>query len=111
MPESLSSDPQENKCTPVWIFVMTVARSSQSIALQAPSYVVVELDPMARWDVYLRLQELSIPCKCKLGASLRVQVESVSEAVQLWCVVQSCTADKVSHVVRLERCWQLKCPQ
>jgi len=89
---------------------MTVASSSQSSALQASSYTVVELDRMARWDVYLRLQELSIPCKCKLGVPLQVQVNSVAEAIQLWCVVQSCTAEKVSRVAHLERCWQLKCP-
>lgn len=99
------------KCTPVWIFIMTAASSSPSLALPAPSYAVVELDRMARWDVYLRLQELSVSCKCKLGVPLQVQVNSVTEAIQLWCVVQACTADKLSHLAHLERCWQLKCPQ
>jgi hypothetical protein len=90
---------------------MTAVSSSQSLALQAPSYAVVELDRMTRWDVYLRLQELSIPCKCKLGTPLQVHVDSVAEAIQLWCVVQSCTAEKASHLTHLERCWQLKCPR
>jgi hypothetical protein len=39
-----------------------------------------------------------------------VHVDSVAEAIQLWCVVQSCTAEKSSHVAHLKRCWQLKCP-
>jgi hypothetical protein len=89
---------------------MTAAISSQSLALQASSYTLVELDRMVRWDVYLRLQGLSIPCQCKLGAPLQVQVDGVAAAIQLWCVVQSCTADKVSRTAHLERCWQLKCP-
>ena len=82
---------------------MTAASPSQSLALQA----LVELDRMTRWDVYLRLQELSIPCKCKLGAPLQVHVDSVVEAIQLWCVVQSCTAVKSSRVAHLKRCWQI----
>jgi hypothetical protein len=92
------------------MFVMTVASSSQFLMMQASSYAVVELDPMARWDVYLRLQELSIPCICKLAVPLQVQVDSVAAAIQLWCVVQSCTADKVSRTAHLERCWQIKRP-
>ncbi len=89
---------------------MTAVRSSPSFAMQAPSYVVIELDRMARWDVYLRLQELSMSCKCSLGIPLQVQVDSVAAAIQLWCVIQSCTAEKFSRRAHLERCWQLKCP-
>jgi hypothetical protein len=86
---------------------MTVASSSQFLTLQVPAYAVIELDRMARWEVYLRLQELSIPCKCKLGDPLQVHVNSVVATIQLWCVVQSCTANKFSRIAHLERCWHL----
>jgi hypothetical protein len=84
---------------------MQTIDSSAFSNLQEAAYTLVEVDRLARWDIYLRLQELAIPCKCKWGEPLRVQVDSAISALQLWCVVQSVTATKGSQINHLERCW------
>jgi len=68
---------------------------------------LVEVDRLARWDVYLRLQKLGIPRMCKLGEPLRVRVDSPTVAIQLRCVIQSVTAPKAFQANHLERCWGL----
>ncbi len=77
----------------------------------------LELDPEAgdiiqvhlgdRWQVYLRLQQLDIPCKCATNQPLRVQAQTVAAAVQLWSVVRQLKAPRRELVCWLERCWDL----
>lgn len=66
------------------------------------------LDRIAQWDVYQRLQELSIPCECKSGQPLRVSIDTVPAAIQLWSVIQSFTSLKQTKIDYLERCWQTR---
>ncbi|MEL6381429.1 MAG: Asr1405/Asl0597 family protein [Cyanobacteria bacterium J06626_18] len=68
--------------------------------------LAIELDRVARWDVYFYLQELSIPCECKFNQPLRVQVDSASTAMQLWSLVRVFTASKQQCTEHLEQCWQ-----
>lgn len=66
----------------------------------------VRLDHIARWNVYNRLQELSIACECHWGTPLQVRVGTVTDAIQLWSVIQLFTSSRQSTVEHLERCWQ-----
>lgn len=84
---------------------MTILNADHAPTQTTSSFAVIEIDRTARWDVYLRLQELAVPCECKWNGRLRVQVASVDAAVQLWCVVQMATASKQAQVDHLERCW------
>jgi hypothetical protein len=68
---------------------------------------LVALDRIATWNVYGRLQELSIPCHCRSGQPLEVTVSSAHQAMQLWSVVQQFTAPRHSTVDHLERCWTM----
>jgi hypothetical protein len=86
---------------------MKTIDSSASQYFQETTCTLVEVDRLARWDVYLRLQELAIPCMCKLGEPLRVQVDSPNAAIQLRCVIQAVTAPRAFQVNHLERCWVL----
>lgn len=67
---------------------------------------VLCIDRIERWYVYSRLQQLAVPCSCKIGQSLQVEVETAGSAIQLWCVIQQVTAPRPVLVNRLERCWQ-----
>lgn len=67
---------------------------------------VLEVDRINRWNIYNRLRQLGIPCQCRIGHPLVVQVGNADTAVQLWSVVQQFTAPRVVTLDYLERCWQ-----
>lgn len=75
------------------------------------SITTLDLDPVERWNVFKRLQELSIPCWCKVGQPLRVWVETPAAALQVWTVVQGCTRSNAVLVKYLENCWQQRVKQ
>jgi hypothetical protein len=60
-----------------------------------------------RWQVYQRLQELDISCSCTLEQPLQTQIQSPTEAWQLWSVVQQLTAPRQDLVLWLKRCWNV----
>ncbi|MEM9087443.1 MAG: Asr1405/Asl0597 family protein [Cyanobacteria bacterium P01_F01_bin.53] len=68
--------------------------------------IEIEVDRIARWDVYFYLQALSIPCECKCNQPLRVQIDTTNTALQLWSLVRVFTAPKQQCVEHLEQCWQ-----
>jgi hypothetical protein len=86
---------------------MTALTPSDPPPLTVHPSTVMEVDRIARWDICLRLRELSIPCQCQCGEPLRVQIDNAIAAIQIWCVVQACTASQRSHVEHLEKCWGL----
>lgn len=67
---------------------------------------MVEVHCEDRWQVYHRLQELEIPCKCTCYQPLNVQINSALTAVQLWSVVRQVTAPRSVLVQWLENCWR-----
>jgi hypothetical protein len=67
----------------------------------------IDIDAIDRWNVYHRLQQLSIPCWCQSGQPLQVRVNSVASAVQLWGVIRRVTASRPECIHWLHRCWQL----
>ncbi|MGF1570885.1 MAG: Asr1405/Asl0597 family protein [Nodosilinea sp.] len=66
----------------------------------------LELDRIHQWNVFKRLQELSIPCECAWGQPLRVTVATPAAAIQTWSVVQHCTAPTANLAQHLDRCLQ-----
>lgn len=69
---------------------------------------VVEISLADRWLVYRRLQELSIPCVCRMNQPLRVTVTNPTTAMQLWSVCQQWNAPRNQLVRFLETCWNLQ---
>jgi hypothetical protein len=61
-----------------------------------------------RWEIYWRLQQLGIPCKCATNQPLRAEVPSPTTAIQLWSVVRQTTASRRELVFWLHRCWQAR---
>ena len=84
---------------------MTTVQSSNSLAISVSSFEVVDIDRLVRWEVYRRLQELAIPCECRLNEPLRVRVDSAATALQLWCVIRAFAASRRDQADHLERCW------
>jgi hypothetical protein len=73
-----------------------------------PPIATLELDYIERWNVFRRLNELSIPCQCAYGKPLRVNIETAATAIQVWSVTQQCLLPRSHLVARLERCWREK---
>ncbi|MBD2576910.1 Asr1405/Asl0597 family protein [Oscillatoria sp. FACHB-1406] len=67
---------------------------------------IVELRGRERWQIYRRLQELDIPCRCAASKPLRIEVRNSYIAIQLWCVIRNLTASDRELRTRLERCWE-----
>lgn len=67
--------------------------------------IVLELDPIDRWNVFSRLQELSIDCDCHCGTPLQVAVHTPTAAVQVWSVIRRMTAPRDVAIASLENCW------
>jgi len=65
------------------------------------------IDPIDRWSVFYRLQQLSIPCRCDRGQPLQVQVNGTTAAIQLWSAIKQVTASRKEHLEWLERCWEV----
>ncbi|MCY7275536.1 MAG: hypothetical protein LH702_17800 [Phormidesmis sp. CAN_BIN44] len=61
-----------------------------------------------RWQIYHRLCELDIPCRCVAYEPLTVQVEGAIAALQLWSVVKQISTSRLELVDWLERCWRLR---
>jgi len=70
---------------------------------------VVDIQGVARWQMYNRLQELGIACQCVAYQPLKVQVCSPATAIQLWSTTRQITASRQELAQWLELCWQSSC--
>lgn len=80
----------------------SVIPSSPSSALTFP----LGLDRVVTWEVYRRLQDLSIPCQCGVHQPLTVTAATPLALAQVWSVVKTQTAPRADQVAHLNRCWQ-----
>ena len=67
------------------------------------SSVVVSCED--RWQVYHRLQELDIDCECSGFHPLKVNLQTPTEALQLWSIVRRVSDPKHSLISALHRSW------
>ncbi|MEO1299235.1 MAG: Asr1405/Asl0597 family protein [Cyanobacteria bacterium J06636_16] len=70
------------------------------------SLITLDLDPINRWNVFHRLQELSIPCHCACGQPLQVSVTTAAAALQVWSVARQFTASRCLVIDHLNCCWK-----
>ena len=78
------------------------------LELDPKAGAIVEVNRADRWQVYLRLQELGIPCTCATNQPLRVQVQTVAVGIQVWSVIRQLTTPRRELALALERCWELE---
>lgn len=67
---------------------------------------MVEIECSDRWSAYQRLQELEIPCVCSYYRPLKVQINTVTSAIQVWCVLRHVQVSRQVLTAHLEHCWQ-----
>ncbi|MDJ0707702.1 MAG: hypothetical protein QNJ46_30870 [Leptolyngbyaceae cyanobacterium MO_188.B28] len=61
-----------------------------------------------RWQVYHRLKELNIPCRCRAHQPLKVEVNSPHAAILIWSVVKQTSKPRQDLVQWLKHCWRIK---
>ncbi|MEM9089704.1 MAG: Asr1405/Asl0597 family protein [Cyanobacteria bacterium P01_F01_bin.53] len=69
------------------------------------SGVIVSCDD--RWQVYRRLQELNIDCQCSSFQPLKVNLQTPTEALQLWSVVKRISEPRLVLIERLNQSWKV----
>lgn len=74
---------------------------------QPQTHQIVNINSSDRWEVYRRLQELQIPCQCHTYQPLQVEIDSATNAMQLWSVVRQVTASRHQLLNHLGNCWQM----
>ncbi len=72
---------------------------------QLPAIALLEVDPVERWNIHKRLQELSVGSQCGYGQPLQVELTTATAAIQAWSVVQQFTAPREVRQARLRACW------
>ncbi|MDX2229182.1 MAG: hypothetical protein NW220_06075 [Leptolyngbyaceae cyanobacterium bins.349] len=77
-----------------------------SSSLNSLTVLVPSVSRCDRWQVYQRLQELSIACNCSPDGTLHVEIDYPIDIVQLRSVVQQQTATRADLILWIERCWQ-----
>ena len=60
-----------------------------------------------RWQLYRRLMELEICCKCSTGKPLEVTVDTPTAAVQVWSVARQQMMERSQSIDWLDRCFVL----
>ncbi|MCG8367517.1 MAG: hypothetical protein MJA27_29805 [Pseudanabaenales cyanobacterium] len=61
-----------------------------------------------RWQVYHRLKELDIPCRCRAHQPLKVEVNSTQAAIQVWSVTMQISKPRQDLVQWLKYCWRIR---
>jgi len=67
----------------------------------------INVRQLERWQIYQRLIELQVPCRCSCNQPLQVNLNTPLELWQFWSVVQRVGANRQTLASRLERCWQI----
>ena len=67
---------------------------------------IFNLSAWDRWQLYHRLQDLDIECKCWLHQLLQVRIARPAQLLQLWIVLRQVEAYRGSLIAWLETCWQ-----
>ncbi|MFP4121725.1 Asr1405/Asl0597 family protein [Coleofasciculus sp.] len=68
---------------------------------------VIDINQADRWQVYRRLQELSIASHCGMNQPLTAEIHDPVTAIQLWSVVRQLTVPRRDLASWLEDCWRL----
>ncbi|NET01529.1 MAG: hypothetical protein F6K62_06035 [Sphaerospermopsis sp. SIO1G2] len=66
---------------------------------------ILDIPRSVRWQIYHRLQDLMINCSCPQDGSLRVQVNTLQEAMLVHSTVMQFLSPRSELVSWLEVCW------
>lgn len=86
-------------------------------SMSSPTIITIEVQysdvpgnetALRRWQIYHRLRELEISCRCAAHQPLTVELNSAIAAIQLWSVAKQVATSRLELVDWLERCWRLR---
>ncbi|MEL6439955.1 MAG: Asr1405/Asl0597 family protein [Cyanobacteria bacterium J06621_8] len=60
-----------------------------------------------RWEVYRRLKNLGIDCRCATNEPLLVDLYSPTTLIQIWSVIRQSNAERQQLVDWLNNCWYI----
>ena len=80
----------------------------QSHNQRSPKHEIVTVQSSDKWQIYHRLQALDISCQCRTNKPLKVKVDDIHTAIQLWSVAKQYTASRQELVHWLNQCWKIK---
>ncbi|BAZ14367.1 hypothetical protein NIES4071_62100 [Calothrix sp. NIES-4071] len=75
--------------------------------LESQKLQIINIPFAERWQIYHRLQELTIPCWCPDDGSLRVYINSVLTAILVRSTLMQFFANRAELIDWLEQCWRL----
>jgi hypothetical protein len=65
----------------------------------------LEVTGMERWQIYQRLQELEISCRCNPYGALFVKYSDPMAIAQVWSVTRHVRMQRYELIQWLEQCW------
>lgn len=71
----------------------------------------INVQQVQRWQIYQRLLELQIPCRCHCHQPLEVELATPLKLWQFWSVVWRISASRETLRDYLDRCWRLPSDQ
>ena len=74
---------------------------------EAQTAQIVDVRWSDRWQIYLRLRELGIPCWCAMDQPLRVQIDTAAALIQIWSVIRQVSTPRQVLVNWFEECWRV----
>lgn len=69
---------------------------------------VLEVKWSSRWEVFRRLQQLDVECKCSTNEPLLVDLYSPTTAIQIWSVLRQWNISRRELINWLDDCWEAK---
>jgi predicted DNA-binding transcriptional regulator AlpA len=66
----------------------------------------LEVTGMERWQIYQRLQELEISCRCNSYGALFVNYSDAIAIAQVWSVARHVRMQRSELTQWLEQCWK-----
>jgi uncharacterized protein YbdZ (MbtH family) len=68
---------------------------------------MVVIECADRWQVYRRLQELGLSCRCGSYQALTVEITGTDAIVQVWSVVNRTKKSRSELIDWLDTCWRI----
>ncbi|MBD2090005.1 hypothetical protein H6F67_09085 [Microcoleus sp. FACHB-1515] len=71
----------------------------------SPASQLIAVPRCDRWQIFHRLKELEISCRCLADGRLEIATHSFTDQLQVWSVLHQLSATRSQLVRLLERSW------
>lgn len=81
----------------------------ESERFQLTNYQIIKIERVNCWNIYRRLQDLSIKCSLATGKPLKVEINDPQTVIQVWSVIKQFKASRSESIEWLNSCWRIQC--